>query len=421
MMLLLIVRSNIPQLISQLKFVEIFSFKRNPHLGQLGFTLSSFEAVLSYICSAGSLTDLMKTSDRNVRLWECIASQAAVEAIDKLTEILGNANSVNSCSALANSHPPKSPISAFPHHSLLDILTEAGDNCLMVAVRSGQIEMISYLLEVHSFSIQNSVNFSGQTVLHVAVEEKLPHIVRFLLGYCGDVKRLVDFVDRQGQTALHIACVHANVEIINSLLSANASCNLRDNLGNLPVFIYARTHISLINRDVFKLLLEPLTLEVARNNAGETIFHILKDREIAELAAKTIGDINTSKSLRSIDLSTGCTPLHRACICDAVGMIDYLLGNNSINSQLFAAVDKFSDTCIHVATKAGAFAALERLLGCTNLTRSMIDQRNDCGETALHLAAKSDRSDLIAALLEAGVNGSAAQVCLLSILLMDNY
>lgn len=412
MMLLMVIRGNVHQLIAQLKFIELFSFRQDLHLGELGFMLSSFEAVLSYILSAEpSILDLVKASERNRKLWESISNNAVDDINILLEEYSTDCSTSLTVPSSPPALPPKSPIAPLPssRNLLESSMTETGDNCLLMAVRSGSVETAILLMDSSLFSIIDSINTFGQTALHLAVEGKFPRLVKELLDRCGHCKGFIDHADHEDQTALHLACSHANADIITRILSADAAVDFRDQMGNIPAFIYARVYKSLINRDILLKLLAPLVNEIIPNNSGETIFHVIKDRSLANDVAQFIGASNTVTSLLAADKPHGCSALHKASISGSLGIIEFIMNDliaiaPSIElDQFLLAVDAFGDTCLHVSAKAGSHDSLKLLLK-NSIVRQAIDWKNGRDETALHLAAISNRVDLVRSLLEAGAN-----------------
>jgi ankyrin repeat protein len=68
------------------------------------------------------------------------------------------------------------------------------------------------------------VTFNGFTALHIACINGNIDIVNSLLKYNSSV----NLCDINGFTPLHVACQHGNIDIVNSLLKCNSSVNLCD-------------------------------------------------------------------------------------------------------------------------------------------------------------------------------------------------
>ncbi len=77
LMLLMITRSNVTNLMSNLQFMRYFAYFFETVTGEYGYTLSSFEAVLAFVTEIQqdpqSSLDLRQASDQCRQLWEAIA------------------------------------------------------------------------------------------------------------------------------------------------------------------------------------------------------------------------------------------------------------------------------------------------------------------------------------------------------------
>jgi hypothetical protein len=82
-MLLMVVRSGVPNLMSHLKYMSNFSYFYDTNTGEYGYTLSSFEAVLAFLGDV--LPDLLSASNQCRRFWDVIASGDLNRVRDELS------------------------------------------------------------------------------------------------------------------------------------------------------------------------------------------------------------------------------------------------------------------------------------------------------------------------------------------------
>ena len=87
----------------------------------------------------------------------------------------------------------------------------------------------------------------GRTMLHWAVENTWEYAMRDLSHR---PKTWIDLRDRDGMTALHIACIHRNHQVAKHLVDSGASYLLKDKLGRNPG-LYCITNLSSCLADLY--------------------------------------------------------------------------------------------------------------------------------------------------------------------------
>lgn len=121
--------------------------------------------------------------------------------------------------------------------------------------KRGLLHASSFL--VHSLLLDRGAdamveNNNGWTVLHAAVNSNLVEVVEtILLHQLINKTQLIDFQDRSGRTALHIAAFKSNENLVKLLLDHGAKATVLDQCGNAPVMLAKRS-----NRRRSKELLE---------------------------------------------------------------------------------------------------------------------------------------------------------------------
>jgi len=154
-----------------------------------------------------------------------------------------------------------------------------GKTAVHYACKYGLESMVEKLIE--RGATMDCVDNEGDTVLHEAAREN-PELVTLLLKVD---KELVNKVNQNGRTALHIASFYGAVEVVVTLLAAGARADLVDVWGDSPLH------------------------DAAGRNHHQVVDIILSSQAIC------IDTVNRN----------GQTPLHIACLRGAVAVVQSLL------------------------------------------------------------------------------------------------
>ncbi|KNC85224.1 hypothetical protein SARC_02599 [Sphaeroforma arctica JP610] len=114
-----------------------------------------------------------------------------------------------------------------------------GDNALIAAASRGHTKVVDLLLsslkgDLELSSVLNSRNKGGDTPLSVAVAAGHHETVALIAEQPGI---LIDSINNTQLTPLLVACERGQVDILKTLLSANADCTLVDANGASPLMI----------------------------------------------------------------------------------------------------------------------------------------------------------------------------------------
>ena len=297
-------------------------------------------------------------------------------------------------------------------------------NCLDFNIQNNDDETVLHLSckVVNSYSI-HIVEFlvkSGADLAKVDVRKQLPlHVAasRFLelVKLCCSLP-LVDQQDENGNTALHIACMHSKLETAKFLLN-EMKCNpiIRNKMGQTPLHCASKRSRSTVNCDLIVLLaqfveesldfqdingdtpihilcsnsnLEAIT-EVSiyecnlrlQNNSGETPLHIVCSNPKSPLElVKCVANCDPELKLKDSPCDTA---LHLACRNCSSEVVQYLLENgHQCATQI---PNKDGDLPIHILCKRDSLSSIQVMLGFFN----NFNQHNVCGDTPLHIAVKN--------------------------------
>jgi len=94
---------------------------------------------------------------------------------------------------------------------------------LLSACSSGQVEVVSLLLDQPNINVNHSNNMKC-TALHYGCSKQHPQIVELLIERDADV----NYRNKLNATPLHRAIANGNLNIIQRLMDAGASVNAQD-------------------------------------------------------------------------------------------------------------------------------------------------------------------------------------------------
>ena len=230
----------------------------------------------------------------------------------------------------------------------LNISDDNGFTPLAYAVREGKFEIIRILVDARA-----DTDFCGTShpPLHVASEQGGVEIMDFLLKNGANPYT----VDASGNTPLHVAAKAGNKNAIQVLLDAGVDCEWLNGDYATPLLLAAEEGHS----DVMKIL-------------------------CAAGAMPTVRDEFDS------------TPLHKAARNGHLEAVNLLIEKEGD----VLATDYRSQIPLHLAAKMGAAEIVERLLKQKSKS-AQVKAKNEDEETALHLAARNEHTQVLSILLDA--------------------
>ncbi|KAL0337109.1 UNVERIFIED_CONTAM: hypothetical protein Scaly_1986000 [Sesamum calycinum] len=225
----------------------------------------------------------------------------------------------------------------------------------------------------------DSVDFDGQSLLHLAIAQGRPDLVQLLLEFGPDVEA------RGGQGRARLRRLqpqarNGHVEVLRHLLLKGANVNARTKDGKTALHMAVEER----RRDCARLLLaNGARADIQNSSDGETPLHV----------ASFLGDEQMVKLL-----------LHKGANKDVrnkSGKTAYDLAAENGHNKLFDAL-RLGDN-LAVAARKGEVRTIIRLLE----NGASINGRDQNGWTALHRAAFKGRIDAARALIEKGIDVNA--------------
>ena len=215
-----------------------------------------------------------------------------------------------------------------------------------------------------------ATDVDGNTPLHLACQSGKSTPVNFLLDFLSSIDS--EYVtsallgkNNSGDTPLHLACTNDQVYIINSILGSNI----------------------LSDECMFKAVTQ-------QNEAGLSILHVScmkHNADILKCILLHLKDDNVVElSMVKLSQESGMSPLHLACQMNLVNIITCIRDFNyqkDVTRSIFNVVSSKGDSLLHVASKSESTDICKLLI---EWQLCNIKHQNDSGDTALHNVCRND-------------------------------
>ncbi len=271
-------------------------------------------------------------------------------------------------------------------------MVQGGPNQLQMAVSSHDYEGVRNLLESGA-DPNEEVRDNHSRIVHLAVDANQYRITKLLIDYGADINAQTT----DGWTPLLFACYKGYTKIARLLIAAGAGLEKRTGKG-VTALIYA---VVPGHRDIVSDLILAGADVNAKDDREITSLMMASEGGFIEIARKLLeagADINAQP--------TGWTALHYASDTGNKDMVDLLFsydaspdsglkrGQEEGNRNLWVA------TPLMFAVDKGHFEVAKRLLEAG----ADVNAQTAEGNTALIVAAKKERPEMIKLLLAAGAN-----------------
>ncbi|EMT70967.1 hypothetical protein FOC4_g10009443 [Fusarium odoratissimum] len=239
-LLYVVIRSQVKQLQARLIYVRNFIFIDDVDSGELGYALSTFEAVLAYLVldSAG----LRRASRRNKALWDA-AKTGTLDDLKKIMEPGSGAADDDELSESPTSSRRASTVHVFPFQAegenethahdfsipirrvkkvAMDTRSISGDSEVSFHSRTGSVGTIGSALEgdISVNRLSQTNNSFGESVLMMAIQAERAETLKYLLSLADyfSPSFVLDDMNNEDTTLLSAAIQLGNAQIIDLTL-----------------------------------------------------------------------------------------------------------------------------------------------------------------------------------------------------------
>jgi len=189
LVLLLLLRSNVLNLMSNLCYMKDFSLTIDVNYGEQGFALSTLEAVFLYLQNIQpSWIDL---SNRNNKLWKTLKTGTLEEFKNIYNEEKEKVNKKDS-SQLKNdndSHKEEDDenkqnddlhqFNIVPIENVIEAKDKNGNDLVLLAAEAGRVDIMQFLVEEMDHSLYTK-NYEGNNPMHLAILNDRKDLIKFL-------------------------------------------------------------------------------------------------------------------------------------------------------------------------------------------------------------------------------------------------
>ena len=263
-----------------------------------------------------------------------------------------------------------------------------GNMPLHIACRFSHTEIVIYLVGECSVNVNTHMTDSWHkdTPLHIACRESKLELVRCLVE---ELHADTCIQNGQKELPLHIACEKQSLGVMR--LVSNCDVNVEDKYGQTPLHLACQKGIY---KTVQYLIVEKHADPSFQNSNRELPLHKACQTgslDVVKLVSNCDIDVNTTASY-----GYG-TPLHIACRRGAVEIVKFLIEEKHAKTNIY---NRDGLLPIHIACEIKSLLVLEMVSGCCVNSKVLSFRSWNSGETALHIACKNDRPEIVKYLVE---------------------
>ena len=274
--------------------------------------------------------------------------------------------------------------------------------CFEVAAE-GRLQDLKSLIAENS-ALLKAVDERGKTLLHVAAECGQGEVVQYL----NDVGSLsIDVKDNAGNTPLHLGVLNNHVGIADLLLSLGASAVAPNSRKVLPMHLALRNKCSIEMIATFAKY-HNITDQVSRGFRDYTSLHVvaandnLKALEI--LCEKAVARLQKEGATNFLQLNSvdkdGLTPIHLAARKGSCKVLDFMI-SKAIEyglepQKIFESTSEKDSTPLHFAVEGNSLEVIQVLLKHGASPTAMRGKQ----EPPIHLACSQNKLNVVRVMVE---------------------
>ncbi|GAB2279540.1 hypothetical protein Dimus_014186 [Dionaea muscipula] len=307
---------------------------------------------------------------------------------------------------------------------LTELRGPGGDTVLHIAARAGRLELITSILQLGYKDLITTTNWKGDLPLHVAARagklDSVKYLVDWIVDYnehrrgeggpsqdgtnqnqeeqgdkLGGVRIEMDMVtevNRDGDTALHVALKNHNEEMAAYLVDKYPSTSYYANHSKVsPLYLAIKASYWELVQSMFAR--KPIGEEDVKNHLlqGKSVVHAAISVRNADLLATML---NSQPALMDTYDEEGRTPLAYAAFIGHLDSVRYLLDKFPDYVYKVYTHDSFP---IHEAARGGHVLVMEEFVSRFPSTRNLL---NGHGQSILHMASRRGKADMVSYLLK---------------------
>ncbi|XP_051908429.1 NF-kappa-B inhibitor epsilon [Hippocampus zosterae] len=213
--------------------------------------------------------------------------------------------------------PATSPGLSEQEENIITSMTEDGDTILHLAIIHEDTFIAKQLIQLFPKEVLDIQNYLYQSPLHLATYLNLTDVVKSLVAKSVSI----ELQDRDGNTALHVACHHGLTACATEMTSEMSASKLALVLETQNWKGLACLHLAALSRQhqILKLLMaKGADLNIKEGTSGKTALHLAVEiHDTTSVKLLLNGGANVDAAMFN-----GCTPLHLA-----VGRQDTAIAN----------------------------------------------------------------------------------------------
>lgn len=196
---------------------------------------------------------------------------------------------------------------------------QTGKNPLMMAIKNGENEIFHILIRHIKKTHFDQQDHVGNTALHLAIIHQQKEMIHQLLTY--DISLLTP--NNDGNTPLHLALIKNEIDLVPTLLEKGSSVDLVNKMNLTALHIAGKKNI---NREVLSSLIERSQDLNKQDGEQKTLLHYVIENSNIVLVEKLLQK-NVTIHLKDKD---GNIPLHKAAELKNSEILELLLKNNKV-------------------------------------------------------------------------------------------
>ena len=259
-----------------------------------------------------------------------------------------------------------------------------GKNCFLSAAKGGRFDICKNLIEKHNFNV-HTVDYKGQSSLHLSVRHGHYHLFQYLIQMGGDIYQRT----KNGKTCLLLAAQGGYGDPCKTLVEEYSfDVHVVCDSGKNPLHYCADNYCY----DLFQYFLKLGNDIYQTTKYGKNCLHIAARNGDKKLCEFLVENYNFDLQMSDYDERT---PLHYCVERGYYALFKYFV---KIGSEIHIKT-KLGENCLHLAAKGGYMDLCKWLIQNCNFS---VEERDKSGASPLHYCVSSGHFELFTYFVEIG-------------------